>query len=61
MRALFSWIEAGTIRLWNHLWPFELGKELPNRLVARATNMRLQRLISLEFHRKRSPIPTSRV
>jgi FkbM family methyltransferase len=49
MNTLFSSIEVGTIRLWNRLWPFSLGKEVPNRLLARATNMGLLRPIWFEF------------
>jgi FkbM family methyltransferase len=49
MSTLFSSIEVGTIRLWNHLWPFKIGKEVPNRLLARATNLGLVRPIWFEF------------
>lgn len=49
MSTLFSSIELGTIRLWNRFWPFSLGKELPNRLLARATDMGLVRPIWFEF------------
>jgi FkbM family methyltransferase len=49
MSTLFSSIEVGTIRLWNRLWPFSLGKEVPNRLLARATNMGLLGPIWFEF------------
>lgn len=41
MNIIFSSIGVGTIRLWNRSWPFASGKELPNRLLARATNMGL--------------------
>jgi FkbM family methyltransferase len=49
MNTLFSSIEVGTIRLWNRFWPFGMGKELPNRLLARAANMGLLRPIWFEF------------
>lgn len=49
MITLFSSIEVGTIRLWNHLWPFKIGKEVPNRLLARAANLGLVRPIWFEF------------
>jgi FkbM family methyltransferase len=49
MSTLFSSIEVGTIRLWNHLWPFKIGKEAPNRLLARAANLGLVRPIWFEF------------
>jgi FkbM family methyltransferase len=49
MSTLLSSFEVGTIRLWNRLWPFSLGKEIPNRLLARATNMGLLRPIWFEF------------
>jgi FkbM family methyltransferase len=49
MSTLFSSIEVGTIRLWNHLWPFKIGKEVPNRLLARAANLGLVRPIWFEF------------
>src|SRR5882762_6278837 len=43
MSLLLSSIQVGSIRLWNRFWPFGLGKELPNRLLARATDMGLLR------------------
>ena len=49
MSTFLSSIEVGTIRLWNHFWPFKIGKEMPNRLLARATNMGLVRPIWFEF------------
>ena len=49
MSTLFSSIEVGTIRLWNQLWPFKMGKEVPSRLLARATNLGLVRPIWFEF------------
>ena len=42
-------MQVGTIRLWNRFWPFSLGKELPNRLFARAADMGLVRPIWFEF------------
>jgi FkbM family methyltransferase len=49
MSTLLSSFEVGTIRLWNRFWPFSVGKRLPNRLLARATNMGLLRPIWFEF------------
>jgi FkbM family methyltransferase len=49
MSTFLSSFEVGTIRLWNRLWPFSLGKEVPNRLLARATNLGLVRPIWFEF------------
>lgn len=49
MSAFLSLFEVGTIRLWNRFWPFSLGKEVPNRLLARATNMGLLQPIWFEF------------
>jgi FkbM family methyltransferase len=47
--TILSSIGVGALRLWNRRWPFGLGKELPNRLIARATNMGLVQRIWFEF------------
>jgi len=49
MKKFVSSVEVGAIRLWNRFWPFGLGKELPNRLLARATNIGLLRPTWFEF------------
>jgi len=49
MSAFLSSIEVGAIRLWNRFWPFSLGKEVPNRLLARAANLGIVRPIWFEF------------
>ena len=49
MNALLSSIEVGSIRLWNRYWPFDRGKELPNRLFSRATNWGLLAPVWHEF------------
>ena len=49
MNTLWSSMEVGTLRLWNRLWPFKTGKEVPNRLLARATNIGLARPTWFQF------------
>jgi len=49
MNTLLSSIEIGSVRLWNRYWPFGTGKELPNRLWSRATNLGLVQPVWHEF------------
>lgn len=49
MNIIFSSIGVATIRMWNRSWPFASGKELPNRLLARATHMGLVRPAWFQF------------